>query len=427
MRIYAFAELHPSPYKPYYDTQFEQLRADGHVLRLFAFGHHDGELAPAAQRLGLPTRYLPATLRQLRAALPKMAKAVRRHPGRARRMVRAARAAGGPKAALLEWARALLLPATTPDLCLVHNLLAMVHLCGLRAIYPGVPIALYYHGGELPGVPGPGPDRVAAAFAAADLVFTNTESARANAIGRGCPPDKVVVVPVGFALRDFPAPVGRRYRRDGLLRVIGVGRLSEEKGTLLALEALRELRGRGLSQVRYRIVGDGPERARVERTVAEYGLGDAVELLGRVSQEALYHEYLEADVLLLPSVKLGNWEENQACVVQEAMLAEALVAVSRTGGVPESIAPGMERFAFEPGDAHGIADALARLCALDEESMAALGREGRRFVETHYDVALTNRRLLEVVRRRFPESAAFPAAALPAPAYDPGRGKEVPT
>jgi colanic acid/amylovoran biosynthesis glycosyltransferase len=173
-----------------------------------------------------------------------------------------------------------------------------------------------------------------------------------------------------------------------------VGRLSEEKGFLFGLQALQVLVKEGHGIV-LRIAGDGPEREQLTSFIARHGLGRYVEMLGRVDQHQLKRHYRDADVFLLPSVPRNTWEENQACVVQEALLMRAIAAVSRTGGVCESTAPTMLPYSFEPGCVDGMAASLRALSLLPEEQLQTLGAQGRAFVEARYDIRKLNRELLD--------------------------------
>lgn len=303
------------------------------------------------------------------------------------------------KRKLLDCVRATLLPQGAPNLCIVHNLRALVHAQLLREIYPNAVIAFYFHGGEVPGVPSPDPQEVVQAFGAADIVFTNTQSSKAHAIERGCNPQKVCICPVGFNFDDFPDPVGRAYLAGRRLNVLMAGRISEEKGMMLGVQAFQKaLQEHGLV-ARLRIVGDGPLIGQLRAFVIDHGLETHVEILGRQSQERLLEEYRQADVFVLPSVKAGNWEENQACVVQEAMLMRAIALVSRTGGVPESTAPEMLDFSFAPGDVAGLVDSLLRVSKLGEAALRELGSKGRAFVEQRYDIRRLNTELVETAMR----------------------------
>lgn len=83
----------------------------------------------------------------------------------------------------------------------------------------------------------------------------------------------------------------------------------------------------------------------------------------------------------------GTWVENQACVVQEAILCSAVVAISRTGGVPESTtAPHMHRFMFEPECPDQIAHILRQLLTLGASELPEIGAAGRELAQRNYDI-----------------------------------------
>jgi glycosyltransferase involved in cell wall biosynthesis len=409
MLIYAFLEHYPSPYKPYFDSQFEQFLRDGHALRNFSFGLAPGPPSEKVRKHGLDrlTSYLPTLLGQMPGFLPAMLRNFLKDPvGVFRNCWRAARNSSGLKHIFLSVMRASLLPAKAPDICLVHNLITQRNTRFLRYVYPGVPVAFYYHGGELPGVPTVSDAEAIAAFGAADVVFTNTSSSRQQAIDRGCDQGKVVISPMGFNLDDFVPLADRPFRRDGNLNLLIVSRLSEEKGLMLAVEAMRQLRGQGITDVRMRIIGGGPLAETLKAKIIEQGLGEWVELLGVKSLEQCNAELARADALLLPSIPFGTWKETQACVVQEAMLMRALVATSTAGGVPESTAPELRRFSYQPGNTEALAQAILDLRSLDVAQMARLADDGRRFAVENYDIAKLNQRLLAATLARSPKGQA---------------------
>nr|MBO2488301.1 hypothetical protein [Gammaproteobacteria bacterium] len=402
MKILTIAEHYPSPFKPYHDTQFERFVLDGHELTICAFGYHEGELNPVVQRHGFhrKTTYLPLTLKDLRSTAPRAFAALVKHPSACgKRIAAAVSAQASWKRNLLDAVRAALLPSEAPDLCIVHNLRALIHARVLRRLYPEAVIAFYYHGNELPGVPTADREQVVQALEPVDVIFTNTENSKGKAIERGCAPDKVYVCPVGFNLDDFPDPVDRAYLKGGRLNVLMAGRLAEGKGMLMGLRAFQEVTQEYGVVANLRIVGDGPEREQISRFIRENGLHASVTLLGRQTQQRLLEEYRAADVFVLPSMKAGNWEENQACVVQEAMLMRAVALVSRTGGVPESTAPEMLAYSFAPGDLAGLVDALLRVSQLGEAELRELGAKGRAFAEQRYDIRRLNAELIEIAMR----------------------------
>lgn len=405
MKILTIAEHYPSPFKSYHDAQFERFIADGHDLAIYAFGSHVGELNEIVRRhrLDRRTAYLPPTLKALPSALGRSLRSVILHPLTSAQRMRQTLGEPRPwKNRVLDTVRGLLLPQAVPDLLVIHNLRAQANMHFVKAIYPDAVVAFYYHGGEVPGVPSPPESHVVDAFARADIVCTNTESSKENAIGRGCAPEKIHVSPVGFNLDDFPDPVERDYYRDGILNLLMAGRFSKEKGMLTGVQAFHELVREGQVPAKLRIIGEGPERTEIERFISRERLDLQVEILGRVSQSTLLDEYRRADVVILPSVKCGTWEENQACVVQEAMLMRAIPVVSRTGGVPESTAPEILQYSFSPGNVAEMADALRRVSRLNPAELGSLGARGRNFAERRYDIRYLNADLIQAAMSRKP-------------------------
>jgi glycosyltransferase involved in cell wall biosynthesis len=412
LRIYVVAEQYPSLYKPYFDTQFAEFLRAGHDLTVFALGTGDRTRSGHGpyELLHDSTAYLPTG----RGSLPRFSQRILSRLLTAPRArlgaLRRAREARPSRIdTLTDAARLLSLPAVAPDFCLVHNLLAARRVRFLRDLYPGVPIAFYYHGGELPGVAAVSDADAASAFSAADVVFTNTARSREHAISRGCQPERVVVSPVGFPLEDFPELSGRSYRAEGRLNILSIGRLSPEKGFRYAIEAVRQLVETGARHLSYRIVGGGPLQQELAAQIEAAGLSSYVCLTGPVSRRQLFEEMRQADVLVLPSIVIGTWEENQACVAQEAMLSHCLVIASATGGVPESVAPEQRSYLVPEGDATAIRVQLERALALDQDELRTLGAAGRSFAAARYDIRALNRQILTTVMQHAPSAASHAA------------------
>ncbi len=414
MRIHVFAEHFPNTYKPYYDAQLAQWIDEGHEVRVFAFGRFDRARNAQVDALGLDrlTTYCPSTLRTLPASLPALLGDVARRPATVGRAIHAAWDERLPvKLRLLDLARSVRLPDEPPDLCLVHNLVTAQSFAFLERVYPSARVALYFHGGEIPGGGTISARLARRAFDRVHVVFTNTAYSRDCAVARGCPPEKVVLCPVGFRLGEYRPPAHKRYREGGVLRLLAVGRLGAEKGLRHALDAARALLDRGVTSFRLRVVGDGPLRRELEARVLREGLARHVRLVGELPHHALEAEHRAADALLLPSVATETWEENQACVMQEAMLMKLLVVSTRTGGVQESLAPELRRFSVAPGSGAEIAARVEELLSLGEDELRRLGLAARDFAAGRYDVRALNRRLLdEALARRGPSSPRAPDA-----------------
>jgi glycosyltransferase involved in cell wall biosynthesis len=142
------------------------------------------------------------------------------------------------------------------------------------------------------------------------------------------------------------------------IRLALVGRVSERKGTDVAVAALARLRERGVEATLDLVGGIFPGyewfEADVRRQVTDAGLDDDVRWLGVLPD--VWPALQAADVVLVPSrvEPFGN-------AAVEAMLAGRPVVASRTQGLREIVRPGENGELSEPGDVGSLADAIARI------------------------------------------------------------------
>jgi colanic acid/amylovoran biosynthesis glycosyltransferase len=179
--------------------------------------------------------------------------------------------------------------------------------------------------------------------------------------------DKVHIVRCGVDLDLFaPRPYRPVPERPNL---ICIGTLHEVKGQRHLLGACARLAERG-ALGRCTLVGDGPDRAALERLAQTLGIGDAVRFAGARSREEVASLLAEADLLVAPSVptKAGK-REGIPVVLIEGMASGLPVVASRLSGIPELVVDGATGLLVDPGDDAGIADAVLRL--RDEAGLGA--------------------------------------------------------
>jgi glycosyltransferase involved in cell wall biosynthesis len=182
----------------------------------------------------------------------------------------------------------------------------------------------------------------------------------------GVPAARVIVVP------NPAPPVGQLAPREELRRRLGideatfvfVGRLVAAKQLPLAVSALRQVPAACLV-----IIGEGPERQRVEQSVAESGLDGRVVFKGALPRSEAIEWLRAADAALLSSAY-----ENFPHVAVEAIAAGTPVVSTAVGGVPEVIETGFNGILVRPGDERALAEAM-RSVTMDAELAATL-REG---------------------------------------------------
>ena len=111
-----------------------------------------------------------------------------------------------------------------------------------------------------------------------------------------------------------------------------VGQLHGVKGLAYLISALKQLGDRGSLDFKTILVGEGPQRKRIEKQIAQLRLQDYVELVGERAYEEIPKWMNACDVFCLPSVREGTPN-----VVLEAQACQMPVVASNVGGIPEVI------------------------------------------------------------------------------------------
>ncbi len=182
-----------------------------------------------------------------------------------------------------------------------------------------------------------------------------------------------------YARRQTTAEAKRRLGLPaGRLHVGAVGRLSEEKGFDVLIRAVDRLLKEGLD-VELLLVGEGEDRARLERLALDLGRQDRVRLLGYQPDARSVYEAM--DVFALSSLR-----EGLPNVLLEAMALEVPAVATRIAGVPRVVEHGANGRLVEPGQEEALAGELSGLLR-DADARARLGRAGRETVEQRYSFA----------------------------------------
>jgi len=207
-------------------------------------------------------------------------------------------------------------------------------------------------------------------------------SAGAAALLRRAVPDLPVAIVPQFGVQVPPEP--EHALHEGL--AIGyVGRLVPEKGLDTLLQALAENRG---GRWHLWVVGDGPDRERLERIASELRLAARIRWTGALPPDEMTRMWAELDVLVVPSRELPGWAEQSAHPVAEAMAHEVAVIGTGAGATPEVI--GDAGAIVPPGDPAALAGALRRLTAT--ETRRPLAQAGRaRVMQLFSDDAVAER------------------------------------
>ena len=157
-----------------------------------------------------------------------------------------------------------------------------------------------------------------------------------------------------------------------------MGRLCEQKGQLLLLDAMRALKERG-ENLHLVLAGDGEMRPELERFIERHGLQDRVSITGWISSERVRQELLAARAMVLPS-----FAEGLPVVIMEAMALGRPVVTTSIAGIPELVRHGTDGWLVPAGDVHALTQALSDLLAQSTQRLEAMGTQAReRAIERH--------------------------------------------
>lgn len=221
-----------------------------------------------------------------------------------------------------------------------------------------------------------------------DRILTSSAySAARIAEEYGVPAHRITVVPEPIDLvrwRQAFESAPELPRRGN--SILCVAHLYPRKNVATLLAAMTRLS----NQAVLRVVGTGPDLARLERRARELGLGRRVEFLGHVAFDRLAGEYRRADIFCLPSR-----QEGFGIVFLEAMAAGLPIVAARAGAVPEVVPDGVCGILVPAASPDELAQALDRLLSSAEERRR-MGEAGCRRAPL-YDASLVATRFLEAV------------------------------
>ncbi len=190
--------------------------------------------------------------------------------------------------------------------------------------------------------------------------------------------DKVKVVPCGVD----EGYLGESWLRPipDARRLVCVGRICEQKGQLLLLEAAAQLKESGEAPFEIVLVGDGEMRAQAEELIARRGLERTVRITGWATGERVRDEVNAARALVLPS-----FAEGLPVVIMEALALRRPVISTYVAGIPELVETGKCGWLVPAGDVPSLVEAMRAALSAAPEELERLGAEGRRRVLERHD------------------------------------------
>jgi glycosyltransferase involved in cell wall biosynthesis len=291
-----------------------------------------------------------------------------------------------------------------PDIIVTHNQKShfLMRFSGLWRRYPWV---AFHHGYTTTDLKMRAYNQLNRwSLPAADRVVTVCRAFAQELEKEGVPDERIFVQHNSINAVEMVRPEDALSVRAGLgveqgeSLVLAIGRLSREKAHVDLVQAFAHLR-RAHPEIKAKlvIVGDGPERSRIEAAAATLGIGERVLLTGQLSDVRPY--YAAADLFVLPSHSEGS-----PYVLLEAMAARIPIVATAVGGVPEMVENEESALLVAPRAPQAMASAMARLLT-DTELAHQLVANASALVATRYSPEAYVRSLVKIYRELLPGTA----------------------
>ncbi|MEM9511057.1 MAG: glycosyltransferase, partial [Cyanobacteria bacterium P01_E01_bin.35] len=234
-------------------------------------------------------------------------------------------------------------------------------------------------------------------FPHADFFVTNCNFFRDRAIQIGCPGNKTTVVESGIDCQKFQFKP-RQFPEDSIVRLATTGRLIEKKGFEYAIRAVANTL-QHYPHLEYNIIGDGYLRDSLKQLIVKLGLASTVKLLGWQQQAEIITILDNSQIFLAPCVTAQDGNQDAPVnTLKEAMAMGLPVISTYHGGIPELVQDGVSGYLVPERDSNAIAEKLQYLIA-NPHLWQSLGKNGREFVEKHYDIESLNDSLVDIYQR----------------------------
>ncbi len=176
--------------------------------------------------------------------------------------------------------------------------------------------------------------------------------------------------------------------------LVCVGRLCEQKGQFLLVEACHQLALQG-QDFKLTLVGDGEQRFAIEDLIEKYGLSNRIEITGWASADQVKYYIQSSRVMVLPS-----FAEGLPVVIMEALALHRPVISTYVAGIPELVTPDECGWLIPPGSVSILTTALKNALDTPTERLEQMGQAGASAVATHHCAATEASKLSDLFNRQ---------------------------
>ncbi len=239
-------------------------------------------------------------------------------------------------------------------------------------------------------------------YLSADAVVANADYARDRLLKIGVQSERIHKITPGVDCNVFSpgqpdAQLQDRYGLRNQFVLLTVARLIPRKGHDMVLKAMASLAGE-FPNLRYLIIGKGPDEPRLRNIAAELGIAEKVIFAGFIHDSKLPDCYRLSDLVVMPNREQDGDLEGFGITFLEASATGKPVIGGRSGGAPEAVGPGVSGEVVDPTNLEQLSAAI-RGFLLDRGKAVSMGSAGRNRARTEFDWKSRAQRLRTITRR----------------------------
>ncbi len=179
---------------------------------------------------------------------------------------------------------------------------------------------------------------------------------------------------------------------NGTKKILFVGRLSKQKGIQYLIDSIRILKEKRINSFHLEIIGDGPDKVKLEEKVANGQLEEQISLSGWVDKKAIYKKYQEASIFAFPSLS-----EGMPNVILEAMASGLPILATRIAGNEELVREGENGYLVGVEDSQALADRLIKLL-YESDRLIEMGKRSREIAYEEYSWVHVADRYIDLIK-----------------------------
>jgi len=235
-------------------------------------------------------------------------------------------------------------------------------------------------------------------YSSATHIVTVGKGYMEQLVKKGVDPKRIAIISNGvdietFSPRSKDASLRKQYGINGEFVCAYVGTLGMASGLNVVIEAARILKNKGLTRLKFMLIGDGAMREKLQKKVNELKLNNIV-FTGRLAKEVMPRCLASVDCCLVHLRKTALFKSVLPSKIFEAAAMERPIILGVEGHAADLVSEANAGICIEPENARELSDAMMAL-ANDRGLAHSYGSDGGEYIKTHFDRKVLARRYLE--------------------------------